>query len=155
MANLLQAAGADAVDAFCEGIAFSVEETRGVFAAAKALGLPVKLHAEQLSNLGGSAMAAEFGALSVDHIEYLDQEGVEAIARAGTVAVLLPGAFYYLRVARVMYFEDPVDDAPLTPRAGMHWLLSSNGLAILVLGLAPGPLMALCESSIQLSLLHP
>ena len=76
----------DAVDAFCEGIAFSVDETRRVFEVAQALGLPVKLHAEQLSNLGGSAMAASFGALSVDHIEYLDQAGVDAIAASGTVA---------------------------------------------------------------------
>ena len=88
---------ADAVDAFCEGIAFSVAETEQVFRAAKAHGLPVKLHAEQLSNLGGAKLAARYGALSVDHIEYLDDEGVDAIAAAGTVAVLLPGAFYYLR----------------------------------------------------------
>ena len=87
----------DAVDAFCEGIAFSVEETEAVFKAAKKLDLPVKLHAEQLSNLGGAKLAARYGALSVDHIEYLDEEGVEAIQKSGTVAVLLPGAFYYLR----------------------------------------------------------
>jgi imidazolonepropionase len=72
---------ADAVDAFCEGIAFTVEETRRVFEAARAHGLAVKLHAEQLSNLGGARMAAGFGALSVDHIEYLDQAGVDAIAK--------------------------------------------------------------------------
>ena len=88
---------ADAVDGFCEGIAFSVEETRTVFKAARAFKLPVKLHAEQLSNLGGAKMAARFKALSVDHIEYLDEEGVESICKSGTVAVLLPGAFYYLR----------------------------------------------------------
>jgi len=88
---------ADAVDGFCEGIAFSVEETERVFKAAKAMGLPVKLHAEQLSNLGGAKLAARYEALSVDHIEYLDEEGVSAIAASGTVAVLLPGAFYYLR----------------------------------------------------------
>ena len=88
---------ADAVDGFCEGIAFSVEEMKLVFDKAKALGLPVKLHAEQLSNLGGAAMAASYGALSADHLEYLDAEGGKALAKAGTVAVLLPGAFYALR----------------------------------------------------------
>jgi imidazolonepropionase len=87
-----QAGLADAVDAFCEGIAFSVAETEKVFATAKTLGLPVKLHAEQLSNLGGARLAARYGALSVDHIEYLDEDGVKAIAGSGTVAVLLPGA---------------------------------------------------------------
>lgn len=88
---------ADAVDAFCEGIAFSPEETARIFAAARAKGLPVKLHAEQLSNLGGGALAAGFGALSADHLEYLDEDGVRAMAKAGTVAVILPGAFYFLR----------------------------------------------------------
>ncbi|WP_246300969.1 imidazolonepropionase [Mycoplana rhizolycopersici] len=84
----------DAVDGFCEGIAFSVDEMRIVFDKAKALGIPMKLHAEQFSNLGGAKMAASYGALSADHVEYLDAEGAEAMARAGTVAVLLPGAFY-------------------------------------------------------------
>ncbi|WP_244543231.1 imidazolonepropionase [Bosea sp. CRIB-10] len=88
---------ADAVDVFCEGIAFSPEETALVFTAAKAKGLPVKIHAEQLSNLGGAALAAGFGALSADHLEHLDEAGVIAMARAGTVAVVLPGAFYFLR----------------------------------------------------------
>jgi imidazolonepropionase len=88
---------ADAVDGFCEGIAFSVEEMRLVFDKAKDLGLPVKLHAEQLSNLGGAALAASYSALSADHLEYLDDKGAEALAKAGTVAVLLPGAFYALR----------------------------------------------------------
>lgn len=88
---------ADAVDAFCEGIAFSPDETATIFTKAKALGLPVKLHADQLSNLGGAALAARFGALSADHCEYTDAAGAEAMARAGTVAVLLPGAFYFLR----------------------------------------------------------
>ncbi len=84
----------DAVDGFCEGIAFSVDEMRIVFDRARDLGIPVKLHAEQLSNLGGAAMAASYGALSADHLEYLDAEGAAAMADAGTVAVLLPGAFY-------------------------------------------------------------
>lgn len=88
---------ADAVDVFCEGIAFSPEETARVFTAAKAKGLAVKIHAEQLSNLGGAALAAGFGALSADHLEHLDEAGVIAMARAGTVAVVLPGAFYFLR----------------------------------------------------------
>ncbi|MEM7668491.1 MAG: imidazolonepropionase [Pseudomonadota bacterium] len=88
---------ADAVDGFCEGIAFAPGQIARVFERAVALGLPVKLHAEQLSNLGGAALAARFAALSADHLEYLDEEGVQAMAGAGTVAVLLPGAFYTLR----------------------------------------------------------
>jgi imidazolonepropionase len=87
----------DAVDAFCEGIAFSPEQTARVFAAAKAAGLRVKLHADQLSNLHGARLAAEHHALSADHLEYTDEDGVAAMARAGAVAVLLPGAFYMLR----------------------------------------------------------
>lgn len=86
----------DAVDGFCEGIAFQPEQIARVFDAAKQLGLPVKLHAEQLSNLGGAKLAASYGALSADHIEYLDDEGVAALALAGSTAVLLPGAFYTL-----------------------------------------------------------
>ncbi|ODN72398.1 Imidazolonepropionase [Methylobrevis pamukkalensis] len=88
---------ADAVDAFMEGIAFSGEETAQVFAAARKLGLPVKLHADQLSNLHGAALAARFGALSVDHLEYTDADGVAAMAAAGSVAVMLPGAYYTIR----------------------------------------------------------
>ncbi|MCU0828032.1 MAG: imidazolonepropionase [Tabrizicola sp.] len=91
----------DAVDAFCEGIAFSVEELRPLFTEARALGLPVKLHAEQLSDLGGAAFAAGQGALSADHLEYLSAEGIAAMARAGTVAVILPGAFYTLRESQL------------------------------------------------------
>ncbi|HEV7308974.1 imidazolonepropionase [Ensifer sp.] len=87
----------DAVDGFCEGIAFSTAEIARVFDRATALGLPVKLHAEQLSNLGGAKLAAYYGALSADHLEYLDDEGAAALAKSGTVAVLLPGAFYALR----------------------------------------------------------
>jgi imidazolonepropionase len=88
---------ADAVDAFMEGIAFSAAQTARVFDAARAHGLPVKLHADQLSNLHGAALAARYGALSADHLEYTDEAGAEAMAKAGTVAVILPGAFYYLR----------------------------------------------------------
>ena len=87
----------DAVDAFRERIAFTPAQTRRVFAAARSLGLPVKLHAEQLSDQGGAALAASFGALSADHLEHLSAEGVRAMAAAGSVAVLLPGAFYFLR----------------------------------------------------------
>jgi len=88
---------ADAVDAFCEGIAFSIDETTQLFAKAQALGLPVRLHADQLSNLGGAALAARFGALSADHLEYADDAGIAAMGRASTIAVVLPGAFYFIR----------------------------------------------------------
>ncbi len=87
----------DAVDGFCESIAFRRDEIARVFDAARRLGLPVKLHAEQLSNQGGAALAASYGALSADHLEHLDEAGAAALARAGTVAMLLPGAFYTLR----------------------------------------------------------
>jgi len=92
---------ADAVDAFCEGIGFTVAQTQRLFDAAAHHGLPIKLHAEQLSNLHGAQMAAEHGALSADHLEYLDDAGVAAMARAGTVATLLPGAFYFVRETRL------------------------------------------------------
>ncbi|QOF72300.1 imidazolonepropionase [Aminobacter sp. SR38] len=88
---------ADAVDGFCEGIAFSTAQITRVFDAARAKGLPVKLHADQLSNLGGAALAAHYGALSADHLEYTDDAGAAAMAAAGTVAVILPGAFYFIR----------------------------------------------------------
>ena len=91
----------DAVDGFCEGIAFSPDEIATVFGQAQQLGLPVKLHAEQLSDLGGAALAARFGALSADHLEWLGAEGIAAMAAAGTVAVLLPGAFYTLRETKL------------------------------------------------------
>ncbi len=91
---------ADAVDAFCEAIAFSPAQTARVFAAAATAGLPVKIHAEQLSNQNGAALAARFGALSADHLEFLDDDGAAALAAAGTVATLLPGAYYFLRDTR-------------------------------------------------------
>lgn len=87
----------DAVDAFCEGIAFSPAQVDRLFHAARALDLPVRLHAEQLSNLGGAALAAGHGALCADHLEHLDNAGVVAMAKSGTVAMLLPGAFYFMR----------------------------------------------------------
>ena len=98
---VVEAGVADAVDAFCERIAFSPDQTALVFERAAALGLRVKLHADQLSDLGGAALAARFGALSADHLEYTSEAGVRALAEAGTVAVLLPGAFYFLRETRV------------------------------------------------------
>ena len=96
---------ADAVDAFCEGIGFTAQQTARVFEAATKAGLPIKLHAEQLSNQHGAALAARYGALSADHLEHLDEDGVAAMARAGTVATLLPGAFYFMRETRL----PPVD----------------------------------------------
>ncbi|MBL1430467.1 MAG: imidazolonepropionase [Robiginitomaculum sp.] len=96
---------ADAVDVFCENIAFSLEQTRQVFEKAILLGLPIRLHGEQLSNSHGCQMAAEMGALSCDHLEYLDEDGAKAMANSGTVAVLLPGAFYFLRETK----KPPVD----------------------------------------------
>jgi imidazolonepropionase len=136
---------ADAVDGFCEGIAFSVAEIERVFVAAKALGLPVKLHAEQLSNLGGAAMAARHGARSVDHIEYLDEAGIAAVAKAGTVAVLLPGAFYYLRekqvppVAGLRAHGVPLAIATdLNPGSSpVHSLLLTMNMACVLFGLTP------------------
>ena len=136
---------ADAVDGFCEGIALSVSEMEQVFEKACELGLPVKLHAEQLSNLGGAIMAARYGALSVDHIEYLDDTGVAAIAEAGTVAVLLPGAFYYLHetqqppVAALRKANVPMAVATdLNPGSSpVHSLLSAMNMACVLFGLTP------------------
>jgi len=96
---------ASAVDAYCETIGFTPDEVAALFEAARAHGLAVKLHAEQLSNQHGAALAADYGALSADHVEHLDEEGVRAMAQAGTVAVLLPGAFYALRETK----KPPVD----------------------------------------------
>jgi imidazolonepropionase len=135
----------DAVDGFCEGIAFSVAEIEQVFNAAKVLGLPVKLHAEQLSNLGGAKLAARHGALSVDHIEYLDEEGVTAIAQSGTVAVLLPGAFYYLRekqhppVAALRAHKLPIAIATdLNPGSSpVNSLLTTMNMACVLFSLTP------------------
>jgi imidazolonepropionase len=136
---------ADAVDAFCEGIAFSVAETEMVFKAAKSHHLPIKLHAEQLSNLGGAKLAAGYNAISVDHIEYLDREGVESIAKSGTVAVLLPGAFYYLRekqsppVAALRELGVPIAIATdLNPGSSpVNSLLTTMNMACVLFGLTP------------------
>jgi imidazolonepropionase len=96
---------ADAVDGFCEGLAFSPDQITRVFDAAKAAGLPVKLHADQLSNLHGAELAARYGALSADHLEYTDDAGAAAMAKAGTVAVILPGAYYFIRETK----KPPID----------------------------------------------
>ena len=109
----------DAVDGFCDNIGFTRAQTRRVFEAARALRLPVKLHAEQLSNQHGAALAAEFNALSCDHLEHLDETGAQAMAQAGSVAVLLPGAFYFLRET----VQPPVD---LLRRAGVPIAVSTD-----------------------------
>ncbi len=96
---------ADAVDGFCEGIGFSPAQTARLFEAARAAGLPVKLHADQLSDSGGAGLAARFGALSADHLEYTSQDGITAMAKSGTVAVLLPAAFYFLRETKAPPIE--------------------------------------------------
>ena len=110
---------ADAVDAFCEGLAFSPEQVARYFTAAQTLGLPVKLHADQLSDLGGAALAARFGALSADHVEYTSEAGAAAMAAAGTVAVLLPGAFYFIRERQ----QPPVE---AFRRHGVHLALATD-----------------------------
>jgi imidazolonepropionase len=110
---------ADAIDAFCETIGFTPNQTRRVLAAGKAAGLDVKLHAEQLSDQGGAALAAALGALSADHLEYVSEKGVRAMAAAGTVAVLLPGAFYVLREMQ----RPPVD---LFRKHGVPMALSTD-----------------------------
>jgi imidazolonepropionase len=110
---------ADAVDAFMEGIAYSAEQTAKVFEVARALGLPVKLHADQLSNLGGAALAAKFSALSADHLEHTDETGAAAMARAGTVAVLLPGAYYFIRETQ----KPPVE---AFRKHGVHMALATD-----------------------------
>jgi imidazolonepropionase len=110
---------ADAVDGFCEGIAFSPEQMARVFDKARALGLPVKLHADQLSNLHGAALAARYGALSADHLEYADEDGAVAMAQAETVAVVLPGAFYFLRET-----QKPAID--IFRRAGVRMALATD-----------------------------
>lgn len=109
----------DAVDVFCESIAFSLAQTEQIFRAAHALNLPIKCHAEQLSNLGASELAAEFGALSCDHLEFLDERGAQALAKSNTVAVLLPGAYYFLREQH----KPPVD---LLRQAGVGMAIATD-----------------------------
>lgn len=136
---------ADAVDAFCETIAFDLDETEEIFEAALAHGLPVKLHAEQLSNMGGAKLAARYGAMSCDHLEYLDDSGVAALAAASAIAVLLPGAFYYLRekqlppVAELRRRGVPIALATdLNPGSSpVHSLLVIMNMACVLFGLTP------------------
>jgi imidazolonepropionase len=123
----------DAVDAFCESIAFSPAQTRRVFGTARALGLPVKLHAEQLSDGGGAALAASYGALSCDHLEWLSDDGVRAMAAAGTVAVLLPGAYYFLRETRLPPIQALRDAGVPIALASDHNPGSSPGLSLLLM----------------------
>ena len=123
----------DAVDAFCETIGFSPAQTRCVFDAAKALGLPVKLHAEQLSDQGGAALAAVYGALSCDHLEYLSDSGAQAMRAAGTVAVLLPGAYYFLRETRLPPITALRDNGVPIALASDHNPGSSPGLSLLLM----------------------
>jgi imidazolonepropionase len=123
----------DAVDAFCETIAFTPAQTQRVFDAARALGLPVKLHADQLSDQGGAALAAGYGALSCDHLEWLSAEGVAAMARGGSVAVLLPGAFYFLRETRLPPVQALRDAGVPIAIASDHNPGSSPGLSLLLM----------------------
>lgn len=109
----------DAVDVFCESIAFSLKQTEQVFSTAHQLNLPIKCHAEQLSNLGASELAAEYGALSCDHLEFLDEKGAYALAKANTVAVLLPGAYYFLREKQ----KPPID---LLRQAGVGMAIATD-----------------------------
>jgi imidazolonepropionase len=123
----------DAVDAFCENIAFTPAQTRRVFDAAHALGLPVKLHAEQLSDQGGAALAASYGALSCDHLEWLSDDGARAMAASGTVAVLLPGAFYFLRETKLPPIQALRDAGVPIALASDHNPGSSPGLSLLLM----------------------
>ncbi len=130
----LHAAGLiDAVDAFCENIGFSPAQTRRVFEAARALGLPVKLHAEQLSDQDGAALAAGFGALSCDHLEFLSDHGIAAMRASGTVAVLLPGAFYFLRETRLPPIAQLRTAGVPIALASDHNPGSSPGLSLLLM----------------------
>lgn len=136
---------ADAVDAYCEGVAFSAEEVASLFERARSLGLPIRLHAEQFSDSGGAAMAARLGALSCDHLEYLGSDGIEAMAAAGSVAVLAPGAYYYLRETRKPPVEAlraagvpmavSTDHNPGT--SPMLSLLTAMNMACVLFGLTP------------------
>ena len=124
----------DAVDGFCEGIAFDTKQIERVFGKARALGLPVKLHAEQLSRIGGTALAAKYGALSADHVEYATSADAAALAASGTVAVLLPGAFYTIHETQappVQAFRD--HGVPMA--VGTDWNPGSSPLGSILLAM--------------------
>jgi imidazolonepropionase len=123
----------DAVDAFCDSIGFTPAQTRRVFDAARALGIPVKLHAEQLSDQRGAALAAGYGALSCDHLEHLSSSGVQALAASGTVAVLLPGAYYFLRDTTLPPVQALRDAGVAIAIASDHNPGSSPGLSLLLM----------------------
>jgi imidazolonepropionase len=123
----------DAVDVFCETIGFTTEQTRRVFDAARTLKLPVKLHAEQLSDMGGAALAAQYHALSCDHLEHLSDAGIRAMAAAGTVAVLLPGAFYFLRETQLPPIAALREAGVPMAIASDHNPGSSPGLSLLLM----------------------
>lgn len=151
MLPAIAAAGlADAVDAFLEHIAFTPAQVERVFAKARTLDLPVKLHAEQLSNQGGARLAARFGALSADHLEYLDEDGVRAMAESGTVAVLLPGAFFFLRetrrppIERLRAHDVPIALATdLNPGSSpLFSILAALALGSVLFGLTPWEALA-------------
>jgi imidazolonepropionase len=110
---------ADAVDVFCESIAFSLEQTEQIFKLASELGLPIKCHAEQLSNMGASRLASQYNALSCDHLEFLDEEGAMALAKGNTVAVLLPGAYYFLKEKQ----KPPIE---LLRKAGVNMAIATD-----------------------------
>lgn len=133
MPTLQEAGLIDAVDAFCDIIGFTPAQTRRVFVAARALGLPVKLHAEQLSDQDGAALAAEFGALSCDHLEYLSEAGVDAMRASQTVAVLLPGAFYFLRETQLPPIAQLRAQQVPIALASDHNPGSSPGLSLLLM----------------------
>ena len=124
----------DAVDGFCEGIAFDTEQISRVFKKALALNLPVKLHAEQLSHIGGTALAAKYGALSADHVEYAQAPDAAALAAAGTVAVLLPGAFYTIHETQVPPIQ-AFRDHGVPMAVGTDWNPGSSPLGSLLLAM--------------------
>jgi imidazolonepropionase len=142
---IVEAGLADAIDGFCETIAFSPDEIETVFRAAVAFGLPVKLHADQLSNMGAAELAARYRALSCDHMEFTDEAGVIAMAKSGTAAVLLPGAFYYLRekqlppIASLRRHRVPIAlGTDLNPGSSpVHSLLAVMNMACVLFGLTP------------------
>lgn len=148
--EIAQAGLADAVDAYCETLAFSADQVARVFGAAQSYGLPVKLHADQFSDSGGAGLAARFGALSADHLEYTNQRGIDAMAASGTTAVLLPGAFYFLGerqlppIAQLREAGVPIALATdLNPGSSpCYSLLATLNLGCVLFGLTPAEALA-------------